>query len=249
MNNTNLNNQNNNNFSGKYADSSNQTVNNNVENVNFSSNPNNTNINNQNNLYNNQNNIAETSKKNNNVKLLAIMIVVIIIVIVIILIIFNNYSVFGSNNNTTGSTEYKGSDVDFNCTYEYTNGDLKIIVYSDFIFNYKTEAESGEENNYQLIRYDKVIVEYENGLTDDEYKDFVDALEATECFDYGNEDICTESHLELTVTSMGWDTVIDRIGNRIEMTYNNWYGMGRTATSEDIREVKEQYESDGYICK
>lgn len=267
MNNNDWNNQNN--FNNQYNGSNNQPVNNNmnnvnnqfnntngfqnnnVENTNYNNGFNNTNINNQSNLYNgNSMNQVETPKKKINTKLLAIIIgIIIIIVIVIVSKGFSNSSVLGSNENTTGSTEYKGSDVDYNCTYEYTNEDKKMKVYSDFIFNYKSTGDSGKQYNYQLKIYNKMIVEYGNGLTDSKYKDFVDSFESLECLGFGDEKKCTESHLELGITDSGWDTVVDRIGDKIEVTYYNIYGMGTTATKEDMKEIIEQYESNGYICK
>lgn len=230
----------------------------------------NNNINNQNNNMNNQYNSAgdfqnnnefnnsninnsvnqvEIPNKKNNTKLLAIIIGVIVIIVIVIVVALKEFFVFGSNKNTTGSTEYKDSDVDYNCTYEYANEDTKMKVYLDFIFNYKSNREDGNQNNYQLAIYDKMIVEYENGLTDEEYKEFIDSLESLECFSYGGENKCTESHLELGITSLGWDTIVDRTGDKIEVTYNNVYGLGRTATEEDIRETKEQYASNGYVCE
>lgn len=138
---------------------------------------------------------------------------------------FNNFSVLDSNENTTGSIEYKVSDVDYNCTLEYTNEDRKMKVYSDFIFNYKTTSESVKQYNYQLKIYSKMIAEYESGLTDSKYKDFVDLFESLECLDSSDEEKYTESHLELGLTNTGLDTVIDRIGNKIEVTYYKIYGL------------------------
>lgn len=47
----------------------------------------------------------------------------------------------------------------------------------------------------------------------------------------------------------GWDTVVDRVGNKIEATYYNIYGMGATATKDKMKELIEQYESNGYVCE
>ena len=59
---------------------------------------------------------------------------------------------------------------------------------------------------------------------------------------------CTGDHLELGITESGWNTVVDRIGNKIEITYYNVYGLGQTATEKDKNELIEQYKNNGYIC-
>ena len=208
MNNNNLNDQNN--FNSQYNGINNQPVNNSMNN-NVS--------NNFNNINNNKNNLSSNrlTKKAKNNKLFAIIIGIIVIIIVVVIVLkgFNSSSVLGSNKNTTGSTEYNSSDVDNNCTYEYSTEDKNMKIYSDFIFNYKTTESNGSQNNYQLKIYSTMVVEYENGLTDSKYKDFVDTFDSLVCL---NSDECTGNHLELGVTNTGWDTVIDRIGNKIEVT-------------------------------
>lgn len=212
------------------------------------------NSNNQNNSYiDNSMNQSKTHKKKVNTKLLAIIVGIIIALVTVIVVAlkgFSNFSILGTKENTTGSTEYKGADVDYNCMYEYTDEIKKVKIYSDLIFNYKSTGDDGKQNNYQLKIYNKMLLEFENGvLTDSKYKDIVDSFESMECLGLENEEKCAKNHIELGMTNSGWNTVIDRTGNKIEVTYYNIYGMGATATKEDMKEIKEKYEKIDYICK
>lgn len=91
-----------------------------------------------------------------------------------------------------------------------------------------------------------MVIEYKKTLTDEKYKEFIKELNSIDCLD---ADSCTESHLELSITDFGWDTVVDRKGNKIEVTFNNTFGMGSTASKDDIKETKANFESEGYTCE
>ena len=213
---------------------------------------NNEDINNQKDSYNGlTTNHDEPPKKKINIKLLAIIAAIIIFIVVLLTFIpkiFNNSLKTSKAKNTTGLTVYTDSDVDNNCTYEQTEDNKKIKLYLDLIFNYKSKSNSGNQINYQLRLYSKEIIEYENGLTDNEYKEFINSLDSMKCISFQGDDVCTEDHLELGITETGWDTVVDRKGNKIEMTYYNIYGTGKTATEKEIKETLERYENNGYIC-
>lgn len=189
------------------------------------------------------NNNLNINSKNN--KIMFIVFWVIAVVVIVFLLKGCSGSSLGGGKNTTGSTEYKSSDVDFSCTYVSKSDNLTITTYSDFLFNYKSTATSGTQYTYQLKQYNKMILEFKNTLTDEKYKEFIDDLNSLDCLDSGS---CTASHLEFSTTKYGWDTVVDRIGNKIEMTYYNLNGMDSTATKDDIKSVKADYESKGYSC-
>ncbi len=186
------------------------------------------------------NNDNNTGNKNNKI---IFIIVGVIAAVVILLLLFNGSS--KSGKNTTGSSEYNSSDVDFSCSYVSKSDNLTITTYSDFIFNYKSTGTSGTQYTYQLKQYNKMILEFKNTLTDEKYKDFIDDLNSLDCLDSGS---CTGSHLELSTTKYGLNTVVDRSGNKIEMTYYNLNGMGTTATKDDIKNTKASYESKGFTC-
>lgn len=190
-------------------------------------------------MYNN--NGSNTNNKNNKTMFIIIGVIAVIAVILIVFLLkgFGGSSL-GGGKNTTGSTEYKSSDVDFSCTYVSKSDNLTITTYSDFIFNYKSS-----QYTYQLKQYNKMILEFKNTLTDEIYKEFIDDLNSLNCLDPGS---CTGSHLELSTTKYGWDTVVDRIGNKIEITYYNLNGIGINATKNDINNAKVNYESKGYSC-
>ena len=74
----------------------------------------------------------------------------------------------------------------------------------------------------------------------------IDQLNSSSCL-YDSD--CTDSHLELGITSLGFDTVVDRKGNTVEASGYSLMGIGKKATSSDKKEVREQLEKDGYKCK
>jgi len=240
----------NNNLNNRNNEFNNNTVNNNAVNQYINSSipniENNNYINNNdiNNLSNNIN-INQVSKKNNKNKKLLVIAIVIILIITIFITLKGFSNDLGSAKNTTGLDEYKNSDVDYNCKYESSDEDTKLKIYLDFLYNYETDGNNGKKYLYQLKTYTKVIKEYKNGLTNALYMDFVDSFNSLKCI-YPED--CTNNHLELGLTNKGFNTVIDRNGNKIEVTYYAIYGMGIKATKKDMKEIKQQYEQDGYIC-
>ncbi len=182
---------------------------------------------------------GNNSGKKNNKIIFIVAGVVIVAIVVILLLLFKGSS--KSGKNTTGSSEYKASDVAFSCSYVSEGENAISTTYTDFIFNYKSS-----QYTYQLKQYYKMVIEYKKTLTDEKYKEFIKELNSIDCLDAGS---CTESHLELSITDFGWDTVVDRKGNKIEVTFNNTFGMGSTASKDDIKDTKASFESEGYTCK
>lgn len=188
----------------------------------------------------NANNV-DPNKSKINKKLIGIIGIIIVVVIVGILLIkgFGGSSTLGGHKNTTGLSDYKDSDVDNNCVYIGTYDDGKTTIYVDILFNYKSGT-----NNYQVKTYYKVIEEFSNGLTDKQYEKYVKSLNSINCL----LDECTASHLELDVSKFGSDTIVDRKGNRIEITANEPAGMGATATKNDKEEFIKDFKDQGFKC-
>lgn len=239
MNNNGLNDQNN--LNNQYDRINNQSVNNNINNFNNQYN----NANNQNNLYTGNQVETPDNKNNKNNKKLLLIIVGVILIIFFVIKGFSGSSLSRGSKNTTGSTEYKDSDVDYNCTYEDTNDESTLKLYSDLIFNYKTTGDSGKTYNYQLKKYNKIIIEYKKELTDSLYKEYIDSLSSIDCIGTNK---CTGDHLELSISALGYNTVIDRTGNKIIVTYYRIQGLNATATKDDIKDVMEQLKKGGYTC-
>ena len=83
-------------------------------------------------------------------------------------------------------------------------------------------------------------------MTDDEYQRVIDEIG---CLAYCNDvDNCTDSHIECSISDIGIGTVIDRIGNKIEMTFHLDYGNGRKITKEEIKKMEDNFEDGGYDC-
>lgn len=141
----------------------------------------------------------------------------------------------GVHKNTTGIGGYKDSDITFNCTYNETTDKGEMETYIDFLFNV---------DNYQMKQYSKIVLKYYNGVTDEDYKKIVDDANSLECV----TNTCTDPHLELGITDYGWDTVIDRYSDRVEIKYHSISGMGQKATKNDIKDTKKQLEGSGFTC-
>ena len=214
---------------------------------------NNNNMGNQNNL--NQSNMQGNNQLNGNnmnkngAKMMGnfdknkiIKIALIVVVVIVVLFILKGCSsVLGSHKNTTGSSEYNAKDVDYNCFYEKTDSDKKITAYIDVLFNYKDG-----NSTYATKQYIKKINEYPNGVTDEIYKDFIKSLNALECQMASD---CTENHLELNFTKLGFNTVIDRTDNQIIAIYHTASGSGQEATKKDINTLMKEYEDAGIKCE
>ena len=129
--------------------------------------------------------------------------------------------------------------------FEKANDKNSVKSYSDIIFNYKTKGSSGQQYNYQAYIFNKMIIEYGDGLTDEEYKEFVDTLNSINCIDSD----CTGNHLVLDISSLGYNTIVDRTVNKIVVTSYKFSGLGVTATKEDMKILKDEYEKQGFVCK
>lgn len=185
-----------------------------------------------------QNNLNNLNKKNNKPKTLIIIIG--IVGVITILLISKSGNILKRHSNTTGLSEYSASDVDLNCVRKKNEKNGSITIYSDFLFNYNTGI------NYHHKIYNKIVTEYTNGLTEEKYKEFIKSLNSSKCnYDISN---CMKDHLELELTSLGWDTKVDRIGNTIETTFYEISGSNRTATNNEIKKTKTTYEKAGFSC-
>ena len=144
----------------------------------------------------------------------------------------------GGHQNTTGSTKYTGSDVGLNCKNVTRNENSTVTTYIDFLFNTK--------DGYQMELYSKVIAKYDSQITDETYKKNIDAIASIKCIN--DENACKGSHLDLGITSLGFDTIVDRLSDTIEITYYNPVGKGYKAEQSDIDLAKSTYENLDYTC-
>ena len=147
---------------------------------------------------------------------------------------------FVEHKNTTGLIGYDDTDVDYNCIYENSDENPKLKIYSDLIFDYQ-----GEYSDYQLKTFSKMILEYSSDVTDEDYKKFIEQMNSIGCLTSD----CTLGHLELSISLFGFDTVVDRKTDSIEVTYNNVYGMGEIASKEYIKKQLKEFNDKGYVCK
>ena len=142
----------------------------------------------------------------------------------------------GGHKNTTGSTRYSDSEVSLNCVNVTENEKSTVTTYIDILFNTKS--------GYQMESYTKISAKYKSTLTDEDYKKALDSLNSIKCI---NED-CSASHLELGITALGFDTVVDRGQDTLVMTGYNLVGSGYEATQSDVDLAKSSYESEGFTC-
>lgn len=70
--------------------------------------------------------------------------------------------------------------MDLNCTYSHNTGDTDISIYSDFIYNY--------QKSYKLAIYNRMVIKYQNGLTDDKVTEMINKLNSLDCIIDGNND-------------------------------------------------------------
>ena len=228
-------------------------MNNNFNGNNFANNNNEQNgMNNNNQMntnYNNMNNAPQTPMNNQPkkgglgvVKYIVIGIAVLVGILVLVKVLGGGSSVgLGGGKNTTGISGYSGSDVTYNCVSETKKSDSTVTEYIDLVFNYKSGS-----TVYQLKQYGKIVIKTTSAITDAKYAEYVGKLNATDCA--FNSKACSGSHLELGITSLGWDTVVDRKSNSIEFTYYTLTGKGLTASKSEMKEVKAKYESEDYKC-
>ena len=226
----------NNNFNGNYIN-----PNNNGNYANFNNNNNNLDNYMPGNNFANVNQLNNNSNNKNKYLKYAVIVVGVIVAIVGIYFIFTNViGVGGGHKNTTGLSSYTDSDVGLNCHQTFNNSDNNTDIYMDYIFN---------KDNHTTV-YMKTIKNYPNGLTDEKYAEFIktfDSYDELKCSSYDEE--CLKNHHEFPSSGTGFDIVIDRKGNTIEMTNNMITGYGEKVTNKDIRSIKDELKEQGYTCK
>ncbi len=172
-----------------------------------------------------------------------------IIAVIVLLFLFRACGEVGKSkdhSNTTGLSNYKDSDVDMNCVRKSDEDSSAATYYADFLFNHKNaDKDSDKLNNYQLYIYNKIFVDYKKNLSDEEYREFIKSLNSLGCI---NDNDCKEDHLELGVTDLGSDTVIDRKDNKLEITFIVVHEQNKKASKNDIEKMKKNYEAQGYEC-
>lgn len=159
----------------------------------------------------------------------------------IAVILILKFFVFGVHKNTTGLSNYRATNVDLNCTYSHNEGDTDISMYSDFIYNY--------QKNYKLAIYNRMVIKYQNGLTDDKVTEIINKLNNLNCTIDGNNDFCVSNRLNFDSSSFGWSYVTDEANNTLTVIFYNYYGFGKKITASDKEQIKTHYKNEGYICK
>ena len=187
------------------------------------------------------NNSVDVQKVGNSELKKAIIVGIIISVVgSIAVILVLKFFVFGVHKNTTGLSDYKAPSVDLNCTYNHSLGDANISMYSDFIYNY--------QKSYKLAIYNRMVIKYQNGLTDDKVTEVVDKLNSLNCSVDGNNDFCVSNRLNLDFSKFGWSYVTDKANNTLTVIFYNYYGSGKKITASDKEQIKSHYKNEGYIC-
>jgi hypothetical protein len=181
----------------------------------------------------------QPQKKNNTVLIVVLVLVGLFIVVPFVFGFIKGFTGALSHKNTTGSSKYKDSDVTYNCSYEETTSTgAKAVYNTDLLFNHE---------GYQLYAYTKIEVTATKDITDEQYATLVKGANSSKCVLNANE--CKASHLELGITKYGWDTVIDRSGKKVTITYYGVYGKGYKATKSDEEKSVKTYTDQGYKCK
>ncbi len=194
-----------------------------VNNINYNNQPP---MNNQYNGYNNTASINGSNKKNNKVFIIIGVVLLIIIVIIAIGILLS---------------KLVGSNTDYTCTKSSTEGNIKMNITLKGTFNSKNDSGT----SYKLIENNKLVIEDTDGLTDSKYEKYVTGIFSDCSYDKD----CTGNHVKLGLTSLGFDTVIDRSGNKITITYKTYIGAGYNASKSYKKSVINDYIKDDYTCK
>lgn len=157
-----------------------------------------------------------------------------VIVLIIILLIT---SCVGGHKNTTGRNDYRASKVRLNCYYEKKDDIRTTKTSADFIFNTK---------EYKAVVYYKTVFIYKEKISDEKYEDMMWQLDSLEC---QNGDTCKKDHIRLGVTNYGLDTIADRKGKEVILTYYKEFGQGEKASKKFIEKTKKEYIKNGYKCQ
>ena len=112
-----------------------------------------------------------------------------------------------------------------------------MTTYVDVLYN--------TSRGNQAEQYFKVVTKYNQPITDEKYKEIVKGIDATKCL-FGDD--CKDSHLELGLTTLGFDTVINRTTDTIEVTFYKENGKGYTAKQSDKDQVKKTYMDQNFEC-
>lgn len=188
------------------------------------------------------NNGVNVQKVNNSELKRAILIGVIISIVgSIAVILILKFFVFGVHKNTTGLSDYRAANVDLNCTYSHSEGDTNISMYSDFIYNY--------QRNYKLAIYNRMVIKYQNELTDDKVTEMINKVNSLDCSVDGNNDFCVSNRLNFDLSSFGWSYITDKANNTLTVIFYNYYGSGKKITANDKEQIKTHYKNDGYVCE
>ena len=188
------------------------------------------------------NNSVNVQNENNNELKKAILIGIIVSIVgSIVVILILRFLVFGVHKNTTGLSDYKAANVDLNCAYSHNTGDTDISIYSDFIYNY--------QKSYKLVIYNRMVIKYQNGLTDDNVTEMINKLNSLDCIVDGNNDFCVSNRLNFDSSGFGWSYITDKPNNTLTVIFYNYYGSGKRITANDKEQIKTHYKNEGYICE
>lgn len=158
------------------------------------------------------------------------------IVVIVVLKLF----VFGIHSNTSGFTDYRGPAVGLNCQSSSTENGVTTTIYSDFLYNY--------QKTYKLAVYNRMIINYQTAISDDEYSRIISELNNLDCTN-SDDDICVSNRLNLNLSNFGWSSKIDKENNRIIISFYDYYGSGLKITKTDKENIRRLYENNGYICE
>ncbi len=188
------------------------------------------------------NNSVNVQNENNNELKKAILIGIIVSIVgSIVVILILKFLVFGVHKNTTGLSDYKAANVDLNCAYSHNTGDTDISIYSDFIYNY--------QKSYKLAIYNRMVIKYQNGLTDDKITEMINKLNSLDCIIDGNNDFCVSNRLNFDSSGFGWSYITDKPNNTLTVIFYNYYDSGKRITANDKEQIKTHYKNEGYICE
>ena len=188
------------------------------------------------------NNSVNVQNANNSELKKAILVGVIISVVGSIVVIFIlKFFVFGVHKNTTGLSDYRAASVNLNCTYNHSEGDTDISMYSDFIYNY--------QKKYKLAVYNRMVIKYQNSLTDDKVTEMINRLNSLDCTMDSNKDFCVSSRLNFAPSKSGWSYTTDKASNTLTVIFYNYYGSGKRITATDKEQIKTHYQNEGYVCE
>lgn len=155
----------------------------------------------------------------------------------IICLLLTGCGLAGGHKNTTGSTIYTDSDVTLNCTNTNTSENRTLTTYVDVLFN--------TTRGYQAEQHFKLVAKYNETISDEKYKEILKEVDASQCL-FASD--CKDDHLELGLTTLGFNTVVDRNGDTIQITFYKANGQGFKANQTDIDLVKKTYEGENFTC-